>query len=155
MKKYIKLGLLIIWLGVIYYFSSQTSTDSLNESNGLLEFIANILKVSDIDSFINKYGQFIRELAHFTEFFILGLLICLNIYEYSNKNVILITFVLTALYAISDELHQMFVEGRVCTFKDIVIDTLGGVTAGIISHLIMKYVAKRKSAKLWSAKSNK
>ena len=145
MKKYIKLALLILWLGIIYYLSSQPGTASLNESNGLLEIIANILHVNDVNKFISKYGAFIRELAHFGEFFILGLLVYTNLSEYTNKSILLITIVLCVLYANSDEIHQYFVEDRVFSFLDILIDTLGSVLASTFSHLVDKYVAKRKS----------
>ena len=145
MKKYIKLGLLIIWLAIIYFFSSQPGNASLNESNGLLELIANVFGINDVNSFVIKYGAFIRELAHFTEFFILGFLIYINLYQYTNKNIILITIILCALYATSDEVHQLFVEGRYFSVLDIIIDTSGGIIASFLTHLVTKNVTKRKS----------
>ena len=45
------------------------------------------------------------------------------------------------LYAISDEVHQLFTDGRSFKVYDIIIDTLGSTTSITISNLINR---KRK-----------
>jgi len=45
------------------------------------------------------------------------------------------SFLLTIIYAISDEYHQSFVQGRNSSFADLVIDFSG---AGIASYIIWK-----------------
>lgn len=125
MKKYIKLALLVLWLGVIYYFSSQNGTTSGNLSNGLLKQIATFFNIKDINEFVLKYGPIIRKLAHLFEYFVLGVLVYININTPNNKHIIIVTVILCCLYATTDELHQLFVSDRVFMFTDIIIDTLG------------------------------
>lgn len=42
------------------------------------------------------------------------------------------------LYACSDEFHQYFIPGRAMAFKDVLIDTSGGITGYIIVTIIEK-----------------
>lgn len=42
------------------------------------------------------------------------------------------------LYACSDELHQYFVPGRSCQFKDVLIDTFGVITGIMLSMVIIR-----------------
>lgn len=54
---------------------------------------------------------------------------------------------LTSAYAVTDEIHQLFVEGRSCQITDWTIDTLGaviGTTAFIIISLIINAYIKKK-----------
>lgn len=144
MKKYIKLGLLIIWLGVIYYLSSQNGEASADLSNGLLKQIADLLKIADIGQFIETYKVLIRKLAHFIEYFVLGVLLYINMKEYTNKNVIVICIVLCALYATSDEIHQLMVSDRAFMISDIILDTFGGSCAILLSSLISRLCCQEK-----------
>ena len=51
------------------------------------------------------------------------------------------------LYAISDEFHQMFSDGRTPSIRDVGIDTLGVTFGSIITTLIAK-IAKITKKKL-------
>lgn len=144
MKKYIKLGLLVIWLGGIYFFSSQNGAESGNLSNGLLAQIAMFFNIDNISEFVNKYGPIIRKLAHLFEYFILGILVYINISTPSNKKPITLTIVLCCLYALTDELHQLFVSDRVFMFTDILIDTSGSALGSMFVHLIDKLCFQEK-----------
>lgn len=146
MKKYIKLGLLVIWLGVIYYFSSQDSVTSSNLSNGLLSSIGTFFSVEDLVNFIDKYQVLIRKLAHFSEFFILGILMYISLKEYTSQEVFSVALILCIIYAAVDETHQLFVSGRAFMVTDILIDSFGALIGCLLSCLINKYVTKRKSA---------
>jgi VanZ family protein len=42
---------------------------------------------------------------------------------------IVMAFFMTILFALSDEFHQSFVEGRTSSLRDVVIDSLGAITA--------------------------
>ena len=45
-----------------------------------------------------------------------------------------------ALYAITDEIHQLFVPGRSGMIKDVFIDSLGIITGVIICLIIIKII---------------
>ncbi len=98
MKKFIRFLPSLIWMGVIFYFSSRSTTGiGTNETSRFL-----ILK-----SF------------HLIEYAVLAFLLLLAITNY--KSVIFISY----LYAISDEIHQSFILGRTGRFRDTLIDLIG------------------------------
>lgn len=51
---------------------------------------------------------------------------------------ILIAFIISIIYAVSDEAHQLFVPGRVFSIKDIIIDSLGSLSSILICSKISK-----------------
>ena len=55
-----------------------------------------------------------------------------------------------ALYAVSDEIHQIFVPGRSCQAFDVLIDSSGVLTGTIIMllFLVLSKKAVRRSGKL-------
>ena len=55
-----------------------------------------------------------------------------------NKNLFFWGLVFVILYAISDEIHQLFVLGRCCSFSDVLIDLIGILVAGFIYLLSLK-----------------
>ena len=71
---------------------------------------------------------------HFYAFFFLCLflLISLTRGKFKNKNLIFISIILAILYGISDEIHQLFVAGRVCAISDVLVDSIGIFLAGYL-----------------------
>lgn len=126
-KKFISWLLFILWLGVIFFFSSQSGSASSNLSNSIL-----MLLPFKISSFA------IRKFAHFTEYFILGLLGMNAINKsgaFHNKNIILLSLFIL-LYALSDEIHQYFVGGRAMRVLDVFID----YTGALVSQVAFKFI---------------
>ncbi len=142
-KKVISWALLIIWMIVIFFFSHQPSIKSSGVSNKVLEIIDTIIPFSlnyEWSSFV------IRKLAHFTEYAILGILMIrlVNVYLKKEKNAIYFAIFCCFLYAISDEIHQLFIVGRNGNVVDVLIDTCGSMFGIflllIISKLLHKHV---------------
>ena len=80
----------------------------------------------------------LRKVAHFTEYALLcGLLIR------ALRGRLLAAWTLTVLYAATDEFHQMFVDGRVGTWHDVVIDAAGALVA---VALVRRYSQPRSVA---------
>ena len=69
---------------------------------------------------------------HFLAFATLNLFLLISITKGKNKSLILTAITIAILYAISDEIHQLFVPGRHGSISDILIDTIGILTATII-----------------------
>lgn len=63
----------------------------------------------------------------------------------SVKYPLAMSIFLSFLYAITDELHQVFVPGRSAQFRDVLIDTLGASFGAIITYLIVKLFTKIKT----------
>jgi len=139
MKKRLSVILVIIWMLVIFIMSSFNSNDSSSQSNFIVNIINIIFNINNID----VLSLIIRKMAHFTEYLILGLLVCNLIKQYNKK--MFIAFIICILYAISDEIHQLFVDGRSCQLFDIMIDSVGS-TCGIllynIKNIIKIYIKK-------------
>lgn len=130
--------LVAIWMFLIFLMSSFDATESTNQSNFIVNIITNIFKIENIEllSFI------IRKLAHFTEYLILGLLVA-NMFTKNNiNNLYLISIILCIIYATSDEIHQLFVPGRACQLRDVLIDSIGSITGVYLYKLINTKILK-------------
>ena len=121
-KKHINILLVLIWMAFIFTMSSFNATESSNQSNFIVNIIVNIFNINNIE----LVSIIIRKLAHFTEYLILGLLTYNLINNHNKKTYIAI--IICILYAISDEIHQIFVPGRSCQILDMTIDSIGSIT---------------------------
>ena len=79
MNKKINLFLIVVWMIFIFIMSSFNADISSNQSGFIANIISNIFNLNNLDLLI----LIIRKLPHFTEYFILGLLL----YNY-NKNIL-------------------------------------------------------------------
>ena len=80
----------------------------------------------------------VKKIAHFIEYFILAVLIFRALKqstEYSRVVLILLTLLVTVVYASTDEYHQSLVPGREPRYRDVAIDSLGVVTASVLISL--------------------
>lgn len=135
MKKF-KLLLVILWMIIIFCFSNQPADDSSNLSNS---FINNTIirvyevfnkNVTDIEKeyILERYSMPIRKFAHFTIYFILGILLFIYLKDYNINRPFIYSLLICFIYAITDEIHQYFVIGRYCFFIDVLIDSIGSIT---------------------------
>ena len=107
----------IVWAGLIFIGSSiQGST---------------LPAAPDVTSF----------LVHFFEYAILGFLLCQIVIRKSKvqsqkfKKKIVVILIIGMLYAISDEVHQLFVPGRNFELIDLVMDGMGLITGMFVVAL--------------------
>lgn len=134
-------------MGLIFYLSDQPGAVSQNTSDNFSGFIYDILnilfklKIKELD-FVKDYIFLIRKLAHFTEFSILGVLAYISINDFSLKKSLMLSIVFSIFYAISDEIHQLFVINRSCSIYDMLLDSLGAITGIIMINLISKNAKK-------------
>ena len=156
-KKFIiKLLFVILWLGVIFYFSNADASKTTNQSLGLTKTIVTYsLKITNsihltnidindtnVDKIIDDIHPFIRKLAHFTEFFILGILVLIMIKETNLNYYYTFTILFCLFVAILDETHQLFIDGRAGNIKDVLIDTSGSIIYIIINKIF--YLIRKK-----------
>lgn len=153
-KKILLYILLILWMSLIFFFSHQPATDSDKVSNGVIDKIIHTVEVIRGQEFndkeleiISNYLIFpIRKLAHFTLYFILGILIysIINLYNIDNKRKMLLSILFCIIYACSDEIHQLFVLGRSGELRDVLIDSIGSILGIIIISKILSIKRKKK-----------
>jgi VanZ family protein len=141
--------LMVIWMVVIFSFSNSTGvkSDSLSKkviSNAITLYENVTNKDVDNEYYLEKLDFPVRKLAHFTEYAILGFLVinfCLSFNMlYAGTFSILLCF----LYAMSDEFHQLFINGRSGQFTDVLIDTSGAI---IMIGIIKLFKRKKNNTK--------
>ena len=74
-----------------------------------------------------------------TSYCILAILLFMSVYENDIKKTVIISFLGTFLYACSDEFHQLFIYGRSGEFRDVMIDSTGGIIGLLLIIFIVKY----------------
>ncbi len=125
--------LTVICMGVIFWLSSRTADESTRQSNAVLAWLISIFGDNGFTDFI------VRKLAHCLEFTGLCVLFNLSLLQSRKKIMPAISVVLTSAYAVTDELHQLFVEGRSCQVLDWAIDTAGAII-GTLGFLALYYI---------------
>lgn len=107
----------ILWMGLIFYFSSQPHFTLVPETT--LDFIT-------------------FKSLHMIEYGFLYFLLFRGLYKTTSctlSELLLLTFIVGSLYAISDEYHQSFVPTREGKVRDVVID----ITGLALSYWYIKY----------------
>lgn len=104
-KRGLQLFLVLLWLGVIFYFSSQPHS------------------AEETELLFGNWNLLVRKASHISEYIILtGLFWWL--YQPSTR--VLSFAALSSIgYAITDEFHQAFVPGRGASPIDVLIDSSG------------------------------
>src|SRR5665647_1750894 len=128
-KKHMDWILVIGWMVLIFLFSSQPG-DVSSGNNKFVTYLFNLLGL-DLNSIFGTLSDFIvRKAAHFTEYVILYMLLyrAIKIEKNASIKVFAYPILIVFLYACSDEFHQAFVPGRSPAFRDVMVDTCGGLT---------------------------
>lgn len=152
MRKIASIVILIVWLGLIFGFSSDVGEVSSGMSSKVITVVVKTLtnieeNSEEMEEIINKYSFPVRKLAHFVEYFILGV-ITLNLFVSFNINrrVLIYTTTLCILAASLDEFHQTFVPGRSGNINDVLLDSSGAlIGAYLVSrfYLFKEYYKKQ------------
>ena len=138
--------LIILWMIIIFLLSNQKAQDSKQLSNSFItKTIIKIYKAKHGEITEEKkieikenYSFIVRKAAHFTIYLVLGLLVSLVLTEkcFNLKQIIIYGVLICMTYAITDEIHQIFVSGRSGEIRDIIVDTCGS-TVGILLNIII------------------
>lgn len=120
--KFLRLWLpVFLWAGFIFYLSG---IPQLATPFGIWDLI-------------------LRKIAHIAEYFILAYLLYRAFkgsFNLTSFYLILWPFILSFLYAISDEIHQAYIPSRNASPADVFIDTLGIIAF----YILIKYKDKIK-----------
>ena len=156
MKMIVRVILIIIILIItltIFSFSNQDAEESSSVSSKVAEILIKLqpkyknITDSEKEELIEKYQTPVRKFAHFSIYTVLGMsivgLTCT--YEISNRKRELITIIAGALYAMSDEIHQTFIEGRSGQVTDVLLDTFGVIVGTILVLGIIKILKNKRT----------
>lgn len=132
MKKTISFIVLILWMIVIFSFSSADANKSTGTSDKVITTMIEIKdKITNNETpnnekeiIVKNSSFYIRKIAHITEYLILGFLTFNLLKQYSVTN-IYYAIGLSILYSCTDEFHQLFISGRSGSIRDVLIDSIG------------------------------
>ena len=115
--------------------SNTNGNDSSSQSNFFADIILQFLNIDK-----ETLTFLIRKLAHMSEYAILALFTYYALIKIAfNKRIIFqITFLISFLYACSDEFHQLFISGRSGQFTDVLIDSTGCLIMLLFLYLWQK-----------------
>ena len=149
MKKTIFAVLLVLWMGFIFSMSCENAEESSNTSGQTIKVVLSTVpefekQPEEVKKNIIEELQFIvRKSAHFIGYMILGILASGLILQYENINKKYpLAFLICVIYAISDEIHQLFVPGRAGQVRDVLIDSAGSLLGIIIVMAFEKLLIK-------------
>ena len=139
MKPIIFGSLSALWTYIIISMSMQNAETSNGVSRGLLKaLLITFYEITNIEISPDTIHTLFRKMAHFTEFFVLGIFVVL-FFDSIKKNKLLAVLYGAAI-AYFDELTQFFTgEGRAMQFSDMIIDTSGAALAVFIICLCQAY----------------
>jgi len=140
-RKVFSWTLVILWMALIFYMSHQPAAKSSELSSGITVIISDIIQkvVTDIKLNQDSLSHIIRKSAHFLEYMVLGVLVVNSLLDTDKPKprLIFLAILMCILYAISDEIHQIFVPGRSGQVSDVLIDSLGGL-AGVLGMSVIR-----------------
>ena len=133
----------------IFIFSNQNGNLSGSTSRGFTKKIIEILRIdknlseTEKENLIENSQFIIRKLAHFIIYTIAGINIFgfFNTFDMKMKNKIICALFTGAVYAMTDEFHQMFSGERTASIRDVCIDSCG-VLFGICIFIIFDKIIK-------------
>ncbi len=141
----------------IFFHSAKTATQSSAQSDPIAKVVYSIIVPDDTvmtaeqrADIMEKIQFFVRKSAHFLIFAALGFsfFASLSTHFINTKNKFILSQVFSTAYAISDEVHQLFVEGRAGRVGDVLIDSAGAFFGILICFVAVFIITKIKKGRV-------
>ena len=147
--------LVAIWCIVIFLFSNTPAVESTKQSSGFIKgsivfictigqkigFVRQIPSGPSLDIICDYLEVPVRKCAHASIYFILALLVMLELKkntDFKIEKLCFIAIIFCAIYSMTDEFHQLLVPGRSGEIRDCLIDTMGACYAVALVLIINK-----------------
>lgn len=150
--------LLLVWMLAIFRFSAQPAVESDKVSGTVAyrvvftynEIFNRGLAEATMEWYAENINYPIRKFAHMAEYAVCGMLMFAVLAGYRKRDgrLYLLALLLTALYAATDEVHQLFVPGRAGRLTDVGIDTTGAALGLLLLFVILKLHGKHCEKKV-------
>lgn len=147
----------VTWMVLIFSFSAAPAVESSETSDGISYKIVKVMAAlpfldweeEELEEKAETLHVPIRKAAHFSEYALLAVLwvIPLGCMTKTNKKRMIVALLLCIMYAVSDEIHQLFVPGRDGNIKDVLIDTAGAGFGILVWRFIFHNFSCRRRAK--------
>ena len=157
MRKLIAWLIVVLWMILIFYFSQQPVSDSRDLSSNitkqLIEIVEKVTPLENVQE--SQLHHLVRKNAHFIIYFFLGIfaLLALKLTSLKHSTSAVIALAVCMIYAVTDEYHQLFVDGRGAQLKDVFIDWAGAAT-GITVATLIGLIGKTGKARSENRKTN-
>ena len=155
MRRILFMTLTILWMAVVFIFSAQPADESTDTSHAVGRFVGRML-IADFEQweperqedFASQIDFYVRKTSHAMEYALLCILFLLTFHSFGVQagRSFGLALLCTIGYAVTDEVHQLFVPGRSGMIRDVFIDSIGGII-GISIISIYENIKKRKSLK--------
>lgn len=146
MKKGFAWLLCVLWMAVIFAMSAMPGDVSGEQSGMVVELVLWAMEKADLPTAAVDTALLellVRKAAHMTEYAILFWL-CRRALRLSGaKRPGWTALIWCAVYAASDEAHQVFSEGRGPSVVDVAIDTAGAALMGAVCALCGRVFRKK------------
>lgn len=156
--------LVFFWMGAIFWLSGMDAKESNGKSKGTINKVieesinaSNKLGLTDrhpseekIEEVTKNLNPPLRKCMHASVYLVLAILVAnaLIVGKTKIKYTLILSLLISFLYACSDEIHQLFVPGRSGEFRDVLIDTGGALIGIFIYYIFYKIYDLRKKKKL-------
>jgi VanZ family protein len=130
----------IVWMASIFlvtqlpYFTGENTSKVIQKAAVTETHSTNAQSVDPVN--INELNLIIRKITHVIVFGILAFLLYKTLAAYPFSYIL--SWILTVIYAVSDEWHQSFMPGRVAAYQDVLFDSLGAFFALFLIYIISK-----------------
>lgn len=133
-KRILFLLLSLLLMAAIFYFSDMPAPQSSSVSKPIAESTGLSQKT-------------VRKIAHLTCFFLLSG----SLYGFFStfrklRRPHLFSYPITVIYAVTDEIHQHFVEGRSCELRDVLIDAAGALLFLLLWWAVLQFLRRKKQS---------
>lgn len=138
---------MFMWMAVIFRFSAVPASGSTEMSQSVGRKICTIFVpgFAEMDEEAQKelaerIDFPIRKAAHATEYAVLGILAAMTFgaFGYAGAKRWTGSWILSVLYAVSDEFHQLFVPGRSGQLRDVCIDSIGAAFGILLMYFLLR-----------------
>lgn len=133
------------WLAFLVWMSSQDGAETFSTSMRLARFVIRLFGVPTAR--LSQVNQFLRTLAHFVGFFILGGVVHIStrVTWPNRRHRAVMVVVLCSVIAVLDEVKKVFITGRHLSWPEAGLNVLGIICGVVISLWILWFAAYRKT----------
>lgn len=151
-------SMLTVAVMILIFLFSMEPAEKSDHTSGLISRKVIAILYPDYDRRLPEEQQQIydsvqhsvRKTAHFTEYMLLGLMIrlCLESWFGKRGKLFPAACILGILYAGTDELHQLLIDGRSGQWTDVLIDSGGVIIGAAAAIMIICLLNKRKKDRI-------
>ncbi|MBQ3063663.1 MAG: VanZ family protein [Clostridia bacterium] len=126
------------WCIFIWQFSFAPAAKSAETSSAVQDICNEVLESLGSDKQVSSHT--VRKTAHFTEFFVLGMLAVAALAAHGFRHALLLSPLVFVPAAIVDECIQLFTPNRGPSVLDVLLDSLGGICGACLFFALFSLV---------------